>query len=158
MNWWKNCLLCVSWTLVHVGALSVACSQDPESAPFTVPDGFSVQRVADDALAHDCFCMTLDSSGRPVISGPGYLRTLVDDNRDGIYDRGVAWTKEVKQGAQGLWVEGASLYWVSDGGLWKSDDTDGDLVGNTRATKVLELPTGGEHDAHAIRRGPDGYW
>lgn len=129
--------------------------QDP---PFSVPDGFVVQRVADDKLAHDCFCMTLDNSGRPIVSGPGYVRTLIDDNSDGIFDRSIDWTREVKQGAQGLWCEGKSLYWVADGGLWRSEDTDGDLVANSRAQRVLELPTGREHDAHAIKRGPDGCW
>ncbi|MFN7626441.1 MAG: hypothetical protein ACK5PZ_06390, partial [Pirellula sp.] len=102
--------------------------------------------------------MTLDGSGRPVISGPGYLRTLIDDDDDGIYDRAISWTKEIKQGAQGLWSEGRTLYWVADGGLWKSEDSNGDLVADRGATRVLELPTGGEHDAHAVRRGPDGFW
>lgn len=136
-----------------IGAL--ARGQDP---PFWVPDGFVVQRVADDKLAHDCFCMTLDHAGRPIVSGPGYLRTLIDDDRDGVFDRSIDWTREIKQGAQGLWSEGKSLYWVSDGGLWRSEDTDGDSVANGRAQRVIELPTGGEHDAHAIKRGPDGYW
>jgi putative heme-binding domain-containing protein len=156
--WWKNCLLRVGILLMAVGSLSfrtVARGQDP---PFSVPDGFVVQRVADDKLAHDCFCMTLDNAGRPIVSGPGYVRTLIDDNSDGIFDRSIDWTREVKQGAQGMWSEGKSLYWVADGGLWRSEDTDGDLVANSRAQRVLELPTGGEHDAHAIKRGPDGCW
>lgn len=129
-----------------------------EEAPFNVPDGFEVQKAADDTLAHDCFAMTLDSAGRPVVSGPGYIRTLIDDNNDGVYDRSVQWSTSPKQGAQGLWSEGRALYWVGDGGLWRSEDTNGDLVSDGSPRKVLELPTGGEHDAHAIRRGPDGYW
>lgn len=148
---WKTCLIVWATLLVNVG-------YPIEELPFSVPDGFIVQRVAEDRLAHDCFCMTLDGAGRPVVSGPGYLRTLVDDDGDGVYDRGVEWTREVKQGAQGLWVDGKSLYWVSDGGLWRSEDTDGDLVANARAQRLLELPTGGEHDCHAIKRGPDGCW
>ncbi len=155
MSWWKNCCYCVVWWLVCV---KIGLATDPVSLPFTVPDGFVVQRVADDALVHDCFCMTLDGLGRPVVSGPGYIRTLIDDNDDGIYDRMSQWTNLPKQGAQGLWSEGRTLYWVGDGGLWQSDDLDGDLVGDPGPRKVLDLPTGGEHDAHAIRRGPDGYW
>ena len=155
---WKTCsIACYSLSVV-VGCLFISGKCIAQEPPFLVPDGFLVQRVADDALSHDCFCMTLDSLGRPVISGPGYLRTLVDDDNDGIYDRAVSWTKEIKQGAQGLWSEGRTLYWVADGGLWKSEDSNGDLVADRGATRVLELPTGGEHDAHAIRRGPDGYW
>ncbi|MCU0706743.1 MAG: hypothetical protein MUF23_00465 [Pirellula sp.] len=157
-NRWKTCWLVAGILFLAVGGLSLPVPLHAEQPPFSVPDGFVVQRVADDRLAHDCFCMTIDAGGRPVVSGPGYLRTLVDEDADGVFDRGVEWTREVKQGAQGLWSEGRTLYWVSDGGLWRSDDTDGDLVANARAQRVLELPTGGEHDAHAIRRGPDGHW
>jgi hypothetical protein len=126
--------------------------------PFALPDGFRVSRVADDTLAHDCFCMTLDGQGRPVISGPGYLRTLIDSNDDGTFDRSIDWTKAIKAGAQGLWMESNTLYYVADGGLWKSQDTNSDSVADQPPTRILELPTGGEHDAHALRRGPDGYW
>lgn len=157
-NRWKTCCFAVAKVLFAVGCLAPAQRCEAQDFPFTVPDGFSVTRVADDALAHDCFCMTLDASGRPVISGPGYLKTLVDENGDGVYDRGVAWTEGIKQGAQGLWSDGKILYWVTDGGLWRAEDSNGDLVADRSPTRVLELPTGGEHDAHAIRRGPDGYW
>ncbi len=154
----KNCWFVVGCVLLTVGGLSNVvrcCSQD---LPFTVPEGFNVQKVADDSLAHDCFCMTLDGMGRPVISGPGYIKTLLDDNNDGVYEREIVWTTQVKQGAQGLWSEGRYLYWVADGGLWKSEDANGDLAADASVKKVLDLPTGGEHDAHAIRRGPDGFW
>ena len=128
-----------------------------DDLPFSVPQGFSVQRVADDVLAHDCFCMTLDGLGRPIVSGPGYIRTLIDDDGDGTYDRGVQWST-TKQGAQGLWSEGRKLYYVGDGGLWLTEDANGDLAADPNPKKLLELPTGQEHTAHAIRRGPDGYW
>jgi len=156
--WWKTCLLHVGFLSLGVGFMSVPAALRGEDPPFSVPDGFVVQRAADDKLVHDCFCMTLDSAGRPIVSGPGYLRTLLDDDGDGVYDRSLDWTREIKQGAQGLWSEGATLYWVADGGLWRSQDTDGDGVANAPAQRVLELPTGGEHDAHAIKRGPDGCW
>ncbi|MFN6138553.1 MAG: hypothetical protein ACK480_08655, partial [Planctomycetota bacterium] len=138
--------------------ISSAQSEPASDLPFTLPDGFIVSRVADDTLANDCFFMTLDGQGRPVISGPGYLRTLVDQNGDGVYDRAIDWTKSIKAGAQGLWFEKNTLYYVADGGLWKSQDTNSDAIADQNPSKVLELPTGGEHDAHAIRRGPDGYW
>ncbi len=125
---------------------------------FEVPPGFEVKVVADDQLVHDAFSMTTDSKGRPIVSGPGYIRTLIDDDNDGAYDRFIEWTKGPKDGAQGLWSEGKTLYWVGDGGLWKSIDQNGDLVSDGPASKMLVLPTGGEHDAHAIRRGPDGWW
>ncbi len=151
---------------VLVGCMVIAYCMQPTTHAnetttddsFSLPEGFSVERVADDKLVHDCFSMTTDSAGRPVVSGPGYIKTLVDDNQDGIYDRSIAWTTSIKQGAHGLWSEGRRLYWVSDGGIWQSEDTDGDLVADANVRRVLDVPTGGEHDAHALRRGPDGYW
>ncbi|MFN9912779.1 MAG: hypothetical protein ACK53L_09350, partial [Pirellulaceae bacterium] len=114
--------------------------------------------VASDDLVHDAFCMTLDRVGRPVVSGPGYVRTLLDDDDDGSFDRAVDWAKLPKEGAQGLWAEGAQLYWIGDDGLWRSEDRNGDLRADGPPQRLLALPTGGEHDAHALRRGPDGWW
>lgn len=133
---------------------------DPKAAesPFNLQEGFEVTAVAGDKLVHDCFAMTMNSQGQPVVSGPGYIKTLLDDNEDGIYDRSVVWMDGPKQGAQGLWVEKRQLYYVGDGGLWLSEDSNGDYVGDRAPRKILNLPTGGEHDAHAIRRGPDGFW
>ena len=104
--WWKTCLLAVICLSISVVSTSNVVG---EELPFALPDGFTVNRVADDSLAHDCFCMTLDSAGRPVISGPGYIRTLVDKDNDGTYDSAIAWTSAIKQGAQGLWVEKNTL-------------------------------------------------
>ena len=155
---WKTRCLSVATLSLIFALLRANPVRSDEEPPFTVPDGFSVVRVADDSMAHDCFCMTLDGLGRPVVSGPGYIRTLIDDDGDGKYDRSFLWTDLTKQGAQGLWSEGRKLYYVSEGGLWLSEDNDGDLSADPNPKKVLELPTGGEHNAHAIRRGPDGYW
>ena len=155
---WKTRCLAPVILLVVLVLLDANRVRSDEEPPFTVPEGFSVERVADDAMVHDCFCMTLDGLGRPVVSGPGYIRTLVDDDGDGKYDRDFLWTDLTKQGAQGLWSEGRKLYYVSEGGLWLSEDSDGDLSADPNPKKVLEIPTGSEHFAHAIRRGPDGYW
>lgn len=155
-----RCIL-VSWVfliLAGSGPVALKSASGDDTPPFTVPEGFSVQRVADDLVVHDCFSMTMDGLGRPVVSGPGYIRTLVDDNQDGIYDRTFLWSNMAKQGAQGLWSEGRKLYFVSEGALWLSEDADGDLAADANPKRVLDLPTGGEHDVHAIRRGPDGFW
>ena len=163
MRWLTKALaMLIAWTPIFVHTLSLA-----EELPFSLPNGFVVERVADDQLAHDCFCMTLDAQGQPVISGPGYLRTLIDRDKDGIYESAIDWNPKnsnptapnpIKQGAQGLWIEKNSLYFVAEGGLWRSEDSNGDSIADKPPQRVLELPTGGEHDSHAIRRGPDGHW
>ena len=149
----KVALLFFTAGMAFVNAPHVVANID-----FAVPEGFTASVAAEDSLVHDAFSMTLNSSGQPVVSGPGYIRTLIDDNQDGVFDRYVTWANLPAQGAQGLWAEERSVYWVGDKGLWRSEDLDGDLVGDGIPKQVLALPTGGEHDAHAIRRGPDGYW
>jgi putative heme-binding domain-containing protein len=150
-----NCLLILFIACSFSGK---TCRAVSASVGFEVPNGFEVSVAADDRLVHDAFSMTLDAKGRPVVSGPGYVRTLIDDDSDGTFDRYVTWSSLPKNGAQGLWADEGAVYWVGDGGLWKSSDKNGDLVGDGPPTRVLALPTGGEHDAHAIRRGPDGWW
>ena len=45
-----------------------------------VPPGFEVTEFADSTLANNIYCMTLDPKGRVVVSGPGYVRLLVDEH------------------------------------------------------------------------------
>ncbi len=145
-------------SLFHSEVRSSEETSSGGTEPFTLVDGFVAELVADDRLVHDSFVMTLNSNGNPVLSGPNYIKTLFDDNGDGVYDRSVLWSNLPKQGAQGIWAEENKVYWVGDGGLWVSEDSNGDHVADKPPRMVFEIATGGEHDAHAIRRGPDGYW
>jgi putative heme-binding domain-containing protein len=158
LRWFSRACIFGLFTWFEIPSFCNGCGAGEDVPPFSIPEGFSVQRVADDSLVHDCFCMTLDGLGRPVVSGPGYISTLVDDDLDGKFDRSILWSNLPKQGAQGLWSEGRKLFFVSEGGLWQTEDQNGDLQADSNAKRVLELPTGGEHDAHAIRKGPDGFW
>jgi putative heme-binding domain-containing protein len=115
-----------------------------------VPDGFEVTEFADSTLANDIYCLTLDPKGRVVVSGRGYIRLLLDDNGDGRADRAP------KDGAMGLFWEDNTLFCMGDGGLRRYRDAGGD--GRRRSSELLHpFKTGGEHSAHAMRRGPDGW-
>src|SRR5688572_21034121 len=57
------------------------------TAGFLVPAGFEVTRFAGDDLAHNIHAMTLDARGDVVVAGPGYIKTLLDENGDGAADR-----------------------------------------------------------------------
>jgi putative membrane-bound dehydrogenase-like protein len=122
-----------------------------------LPPGFEVTEFADSKLANDIFCMTLDPHGRVVVSGRGYVRTLVDADGDGRADRAVDFADAPKEGAQGLLWEGDSLYVVGDGGLRRYRDAHGDGRADGPSELIRAVKTGGEHDAHALRRGPDGW-
>jgi hypothetical protein len=68
--------------LLAVGLCDRVLSDD--SANLQVPKGFVVTQYADDQLAHDIFSLTFDAFGRVVVSGPGYVRILIDADHDGV--------------------------------------------------------------------------
>jgi putative membrane-bound dehydrogenase-like protein len=122
-----------------------------------VPAGFEVTEFADSKLANDIFCLTLDARGRVTVSGRGYVRILVDDDGDGRADRAIDFADGPKDGAQGLLWEGKTLFIMGDGGLRRYRDDNGDDRADGPSELIRALKTGGEHDAHAIKRGPDGW-
>ena len=121
-----------------------------------VPPGFTVTEFAGDDLAHDCYTLTINPKGQIVVAGRGYIRTLIDDDGDGKADRAIEVADHPKDGAMGLLWEGDTLWAVGDGGLRRFKiGADGKAAGPSEL--VYKLKTGGEHDAHALRRGPDGW-
>jgi putative heme-binding domain-containing protein len=139
----------------------LVCFGTPSPAQFPphglrVPDGFEVTEFADSALANDIYCLAFDPAGRVLVSGRGYIRLLLDENGDGRAERAVEFTRAPKDGAMGLFWEGDTLFCMGDGGLRRYRDASGD--GRLRPPELIHaLRTGGEHDAHAVRRGPDGW-
>lgn len=145
----------------YLGCLCVVLAL-PASLPAQVPGlrvspGFEVTEFADARLANDIYCMTIDPKGRVVVAGRGYIRLLVDDNGDGRADRAISFAAEPKDGAMGLHWEGTTLYVTGDGGLRRLTDQDGNDRADGPSERIRTLKTGGEHAAHAIRRGPDGW-
>jgi putative heme-binding domain-containing protein len=141
--------------LVYLSALSPSLAQSPPHG-LQVPAGFEVTEFADSTLSNDIFCMTLDPHGRVVVSGRGFIRLLLDENGDGRADRVVDFAGAPKDGAMGLFWEGDTLFCMGDGGLRCYRDANG--AGRERPPELLyKFKTGGEHDAHAICRGPDGW-
>jgi putative heme-binding domain-containing protein len=124
-------------------------------AGLKVPPGFEVTEFADSTQANDIFCMTLDPAGRVLVSGRGYLRLLEDADGDGKADRVTELAGAPKDGAMGLLWEEGSLFVMGDGGLRRYRVADGKPEGPPELVRAMK--TGGEHDAHAIRRGPDGW-
>ena len=51
------------------------------------PAGFSVNLFADDDLAHDIHCMTIDARGRITVAGNGFIKLLIDSDGDGLADK-----------------------------------------------------------------------
>ena len=147
-------LLCFFFVLLT----SIESAQAQDQIGLKVPEGFKVTRYADDDLAHDIFCMTIDSLGRVVVSGPGYVRVLLDKDEDGVADQYEVFADGPEKGAQGMFFHGRDLIAAGDDGLVIYRDDDGDRKADGDPEVFLRMNTGGEHNAHAIRRGPDGWW
>lgn len=130
----------------------------PAAAPeVKVPPGFSIKMYSDNPLASDIFTMTIDDEGRVLVAGRGYVRVLVDDDGDGVADRTIDLLDGLKDGPMGLLAEGGSLYVVSEGGLQRYRGYNGKDKLKQPPETLVKLKTNGEHDAHMIRRGPDGW-
>lgn len=123
-----------------------------------VPPGFVVTHYADDHLAHDIFSMTIDSLGRVVVSGPGYVRILIDANNDGVAETYKQFADGPATGAQGLFFLGRDLLCTGDAGLIRYRDKDQNDRADGPPDVFLRLKTGSEHNAHSIQKGPDGWW
>lgn len=141
-------------------ALSAPASSThpPANEMVRVPEGFEVVEFADDTLAHDIFCMTLDSQGRVAVAGAGYVKILIDRDGDGRAESAKLFADSPKNGAQGMFFHGRSLLAVGDAGLLRYRDQNGDDVADGPPDVLIKLKTGGEHDSHSIQQGPDGWW
>lgn len=145
--------------LFAIGTLSVDGATFAQSANgLKAPDGFEVSLFADDDLARDVFCMTFDSLGRVVVSGPGYVKVLVDSNGDGKADSAKTFADGPKTGAQGMYFVGRDLLCIGDEGLLRFRDRDGDDKADGPPDVFLKMKTGNEHHVHSIQKGPDGWW
>ncbi len=146
--------LIVAWL---VGLLSVVAIGQ-EAAGLRAPKGFQASLFADDDLAHDIHCLSIDSHGQIVVAGNGYIRCLIDNDGDGKADSSVLFAEAPASGVQGMFWHGSDLLAVGGDGLLQYRDRDGDRRADGPPDVLLKLRTGGEHHAHAIQRGPDGWW
>lgn len=135
--------------------VALALPADP-AAGLKVPDGFVVTQFAGPELANDIHCLHVDAKGRVVVAGRGYVRHLGDTDGDGKADKAVELIPAPADGPMGLLWEGDTLFVTSDGGVKKWTGVTGKELPKEKPTLVVKLKTGGEHDAHAVRRGPDG--
>jgi putative membrane-bound dehydrogenase-like protein len=135
------------------GALMAAVSQG-----FNVPDGFEVSLFAGDDLAHDIYCMTTDHAGRIMVASRGWVKILHDTDGDGKADRATIFAEFPKSGAQGMYFDEEGLVVSGDQGVRRWRDRDGDGRAEGEAEFFFRTASGGEHGAHAIVKGPDGWF
>ena len=147
---WKTVAL-VAGGLLMVPALSAA-------AGFRVPSGFEVTEFAGDDLAHDIFTLTIDPRGDVVVAGPGYVKILLDEDGDGMADRAHRFSDLPRTGAHGLCFDGNDLLLTGDRAVLRLRDADGDRVADGPPEVIRPAMNSGEHGAHQIKKGPDGWF
>src|SRR5262249_17525446 len=146
--------------LVHSPPPGTAADDKERSRPqahgLSAPPSYKRYQLADDKLVPDAYCMTLGPDGQIIVSGRGYIRQLVFGEGSRKGGATLDFAGAPKDGAMGLCWDGKDLYCVGDGGLRVYRDAGG--KGRTRPPELLfACRTGGEHLAHAVKRGPDGW-
>ena len=135
-------------------ATLLPCTSGAQEVPVDLPDGFAIRKVAGNDLVPDASAMTVDS-GVPVVSGPGYVRRLMDSDVDGVFDS-FQTLAEPDGIAQGLCFDGDQLWLCVDGAVKRSVSRK---IGEPYVfEEVVPISTDKEHGSHAIRKGPDGWW
>lgn len=173
-RWFRIAILLLCGLSSACPGLRRAMAAEPEAAPaasvpeaaasadqrigITVPEGFRISLFADDDMAHNIYSMTVDSRGRVAVSGPGYVRLLIDGDGDGRADEVRQYADGPASGAQGLCFDGPDLICTGDAGLIRYRDRDGDDRADGPPEQLHRFRTGSEHHVHAVRRGPDGWW
>ncbi len=169
-----------SWPLVALAAVTVASAVSAGEHrigehTFTLPDGFTIERVAGPNLVPRPVSASFDTKGRLYVTDSsgsnlppaeqlknpgGRILRLVDDDGEGTFDRAEVFAEHVMFPQGCLWHDG-SVYVAGPPSIWKFTDTDGDGVADKREEwyqgKVL---TGCANDVHGPYLGPEGmiYW
>ena len=133
-------------------------AQDTGVPGIQVPPGFRVDLYADDELAHDIHSLTIDALGRVVVSGPGYVRILIDEDNDGKAESFRQFVDKPTTGSQGMFWLGRNLLCSGDDGLQIYRDDNRDDIADGPPEVFLRIAAGGEHHVHSIQKGPDGWW
>lgn len=142
---------------------------------FSLPDGFTVERVAGPPLVDRPIMADFDELGRLYVSDssgsndkvekqlaekPHRILRLVDVDGDGRFDRSTVFADKMMFPEGCLWFRG-SLYVSAPPSIWKLTDTDGDGVTDQREEWLpAQTLTGCANDLHGPYLGLDGwlYW
>lgn len=142
------------------------------SHQFTVPDGFTIERVAATDLAPRPVSGSFDDKGRLYVTDSSgsnekpseqlknpmhRVLRLEDTDGDGVFDQSVVFADKVMFPQGCLWHDG-SVYVAGPPSIWKFTDTNGDGVADQREEwfKGGTL-TGCANDIHGPYLGPEGY-
>jgi putative membrane-bound dehydrogenase-like protein len=142
---------------------------------FTLPDGFTIEKVAASPLVDRPIEADFDEQGRLYVTDssgssdkvekqqaekPHRVVRLEDTDGDGKFDKQTVFADKMMFPEGAMWMDG-SLYVAAVPSIWKLTDTDGDGVADQREEWFKgKTMTGCANDLHGPYAGPDGwvYW
>ncbi|PYM13509.1 MAG: hypothetical protein DME18_08870 [Verrucomicrobia bacterium] len=156
-----RCFVSLPAMIWSFAVLAAAQSNNPAqdlADRFGLPPGFHIYRAAGPELSGGSYALTFDGEGRLLVGDGNSVRRLIDKDDDGVFDSfeviatGLGW-----RGPQGLLVYGDKLYAVGGDGIqvFEGYRSGGPLVHKGRIGNKFN--TGGDHDAHTILCGHDGW-
>ena len=125
---------------------------------FRLPRGFHIYKVADAKLTGGTYDITFDGDGRLLVGDGKAVRRLKDVDGDQVYDESEVIAEGLGgRGPQGLLVYGDLLFAVGGDGIQRFSgyESGGPLKHEGRIGQPFN--TGGDHTAHTVLRGLDGY-
>ena len=162
-------------SVASLAAASDSASFDVGGQIFTVPVGFTVERVSGPPVVNRPISLAFDPTGALYVTDssglseraqkqleekPHRIVRLEDADGDGSFERSTVFAERVMF-PQGALFHGGSLYVAAPPHIWKFTDADGDGVAERREIwwdgGTL---TGCANDVHGPYLGPDGwfYW
>ena len=153
--------------------VSIAGLADPSTSlsEIKVLPGFEVSVAAASPLVDYPMMACLDDKGRLYIAEsdgrnlttrkeiekerPRFVRRLVDQDGDGVYDTSTIFADAMTMPEGGLWHQGA-LYIISAPYLWRLEDLDDDGVADQREKILGSMEFDGRANQHGPYLGPNG--
>ncbi len=132
---------------------------------YEVAQGFEIVRIAEPNLVGSLIAMSWGNRGRLLVSRErGPILSLIDENGDGTYDKGVEYSKQVRN-CQGLCMVFDDLYAAGEmgegkdkvTGLFRLPDQNHDDVADKEELIYTYKGGIGDHGPHQIVYGPDGW-
>ncbi len=168
-----RCISCVLFSLLTTAVTAV--DQHLGGHHFRLPDGFTIEKIADAPLIERPICADFDEQGRLYVAdssgsneplevqakNPQHrIVRLEDSDGDGRFDKSVVFADRMTFPEGTLWYDG-SLYVAAPPIIWKLTDTNDDGVADRREEWFHgKTVTHCANDLHGPYLGPDGwfYW
>ena len=152
--------------LIHLVIILIGLISTTRAEPillddqFVLPKGFHIYRAAESKLTGGSYDLAFDGKGRLLVAEGNSLRRIMDTDHNGVYDtyETIASGPALKgRGPQGLLVVDDYLYTVSGDGVQLFSGYNSKSVLKHEGRLGAPFNTGGDHAAHTILRGLDGY-